>query len=202
MPFENRKIAGTLLFIGVVQAILLQTICQTVYPNYLAGQQAISNLGNWSLAGNCAAVFNASTVLFGLFISAGAYLVRRELKNKLFVTSLVLVGICNIGLGAVSEEISRVHGILFLIMSVSWVVAAVLSYRFEKSPLSYLSVGLGAFSLVIFMLSILGKYVSSSFVFGLGLGGIERLSVYPLWLWTIGFGAYLMSTSNTTGQSD
>jgi hypothetical membrane protein len=201
MTFKDRKIAGALLFVGVVQVILIQTICQTVYPNYLAGQQAISDLGNWSLAGNWAAVFNVSAVLFGLFISAGAYLVRHELKSKLFVSSLIIVGICNIGLGVVSEEISRVHGILFLVMSVSWMIAAVLSYKFEKSPFSYLSVGLGAFSLAIFILSILGKYGSSSFVFGFGLGGIERLSVYPLWLWTIGFGAYLMN-AGTNAQKD
>lgn len=201
MTFSNRNISGLLLFVGVVQVILFQTICQTVYPGYSVGQQAISDMGNWDLAGNYAAVFNLSAVLFGLLIITGAYFVRRELKSKLFVSLLALVGICNISLGVIAEEISRVHGILFLIMSVSWVVAAVLSYKFVKSPFSYLSVGLGSVSLLVFILSILGKYVSSGFIFGFGLGGIERLSVYPLWLWMLGFGAYLMNANNTPTQT-
>jgi hypothetical membrane protein len=201
MSFDNRKIAGALLFVGVVQVILLQIICQTVYPNYSVGQQAISDLGNWNLAGNFAAVFSVSAVLFGLFITAGAILVRNELKNRLFVSLLVLVGLCNIGVGVVAEEISRLHGIFFLIMSLAWVAAAILSYRLVKSPFSYLSVGLGTLSLVIFIFSILGEYVSSSWIFGFGIGGMERLSVYPVWLWTIGFGGYLMSVGSTTVQT-
>jgi hypothetical membrane protein len=198
MASNNEKIAGTLLFVGVVQVILFQVICQTAFPGYSVEQQAISDLGNWSLAGNLAAVFNVSAVLFGLFIIAASYFVWRSLRNRFFSSLLFLVGLCNVGLGVVAEEISLpLHGLIYLIMSVSWVAAAIVSYKFERFPFSYVSVGLGAISLAVFILSLLGKYVSSGFVFGFGLGGVERLSVYPVWLWTLGLGAYLMGKPGT-----
>ena len=203
MTFGNEKIAGVLLFIGVVQVILFQIVCQTTYSGYNVGQQAISDLGNWSLAGNFAVIFNTSAVLFGLFIVLGAYFLWQKLRNRLFVSLLALAGVCNIGLGVVAEEIfpaTHVHGLFYLIMSVSWAVAAILSYKFIKSPFSFVSICLGAFSLAVFILSFLGEYVSSSFVFGFGLGGVERLSVYPLWLWTLGFGAYLMGSPNSEAR--
>jgi hypothetical protein len=36
----------------------------------------------------------------------------------------------------------------------------------------------------------------SAFYLGLGLGGIERFVVYPLLLWMLGFGAYLIGDSS------
>jgi hypothetical membrane protein len=198
MTFDKGKIAGALLFVGVVQVILFQVVCQTVYSGYSVGQQAISDLGNWRLAGNFAVVFNISAILLGLLIGTGTYFVWKELKNRPFVSLLALVGACNLGLGVFTEDISPpIHGLIYLIMSVSWAAAAILSYRLKKSLYSYVSICLGVFSFVVFILSLLGKYVDYSLIFGLGLGGIERLSVYPLWLWTLGFGAYLMGESST-----
>jgi hypothetical membrane protein len=198
MNLNSGKIAGFLLFVGVVQIILFQVVCETVYPGYNAGQQAISDLGNWGLAGNFAAVFSVSAVLFGLFIVAGAYFVWKGVRNRLFVSLLALAGVCNIGLGVVAEDVSlSIHGLVYLIMVVSWAVSAILSHRLEKFHFSYVSIGLGLFSLVMFFFSLTVKYVGSSLTFGFGLGGIERLTVYPLWLWTLGLGAYLMGANST-----
>ncbi len=199
MNFDNKQIAGLLLFAGVVQMVLLKVVCETAYSAYNVGQQPISDLGNWGLAGNFAVVFTFSSVLFGACIMAGAYLVRHGLKSRLFIFSLALAGACNIGVGLVAEDVSPpVHGIIAIVMFVSWAVAAILSYKLEGSPFSFLSLSLGSFSLVMFFLSFLGKYASSSLVFGLGFGGTERLVVYPLWLWTLGFGAYLMASNTAT----
>jgi hypothetical protein len=97
--------------------------------------------------------------------------------------------------GVVAENIvPAVHSLFALIMFVSWAVAAVVSFRCWKSPFSYLSVALGAFSLLMLAFSLVQR-VSPSFLLGFGLGGVERLIVYPLWLWTLGFGAHLMGQS-------
>ena len=81
MKSDNRKIAGLLLFVGVAQFILTKIFCETIYPDYLVGQQAISDLGNWGLAGNFAAVFAASSILLGVFIIAGAYFTGKVPKT-------------------------------------------------------------------------------------------------------------------------
>ena len=199
MNWDNRKIAGLLLFVGVAQFILTKIVLETIYPGYLVGQQAISDLGNWGLAGNFAAVFSASAILLGVFIMAGAYFNGHGSKNRCFTALLAIAGVGNAVVGVVAENvIPSVHSIFALIMFASWAVAALLSYKFVKSPFSYVSVTLGAVSLLMLILSLLGQRVSSSFTLGLGMGGMERLVVYPLWLWTLGFGAYLIGESSDT----
>jgi hypothetical membrane protein len=199
MNWDNRKIAGLLLFVGVAQFILTKIVCETIYPGYLVGQQAISDLGNWGLAGNFAAVFSASAILLGVFIMAGAYFNGHGSKNRHFTALLAIAGVGNVVVGVVAENvIPSVHSIFALIMFASWAVAALLSYKFVKSPFSYVSVTLGAVSLLMLVLSLLGQRVSSSFALGFGTGGMERLVVYPLWLWTLGFGAYLIGESSDT----
>lgn len=199
MNWDNRKIAGLLLFVGVAQFTLTKIVLETIYPGYLVGQQAISDLGNWGLAGNFAAVFSASAILLGVFIMAGAYFNEHGSKNRCFTALLAIAGVGNVVVGVVAENvIPSVHSIFALIMFASWAVAALLSYKFVKSPFSYVSVTLGAVSLLMLVLSLLGQRVSSSFALGLGMGGMERLVVYPLWLWTLGFGAYLIGESSDT----
>ena len=201
MKWDKRKIAGLLLFVGVAQFILTKIVCETIYPGYLVGQQAISDLGNWGLAGNFAAVFAASSILLGVFIIAGAYFNGQGSKNRRFTALLAIAGVSNIMVGVVAENvIPSVHSLFALIMFASWAVAALLSYKFVKSPFSYISVTLAAVSLLMLVLSLLGQRVSPSFALGLGMGGMERLVVYPLWLWTLGFGAYLMGESSATAE--
>ncbi len=201
MKSDNRKIAGLLLFVGVAQFILTKTVCETIYPGYLAGQQAISDLGHWGLAGNFAAVFAVSSILLGVFVIAGAYYYRQGSKNRRFTALLAIAGVGNVMVGVVAENvIPSVHGLFALIMFASWAVAALLCYKSVKSPFSYVSVTLGAVSLLMLALSLLGQRVSPCFALGLGMGGMERLVVYPLWLWTLGFGVYLMGESSYTAE--
>jgi hypothetical membrane protein len=200
MKRDNRKIAGLLIFVGVAQFILTKIVCETIYPDYLVGQQAISDLGNWGLAG-FAAVFAASSILLGVFIIAGAYFNGQGSKNRRFTALLAIAGVGNVTVGVVAENvIPFMHSLFALIMFVSWAVAALLSYKFVKPLFSYVSLTLGAVSLLMLVLSFLGQCVGSSFALGLGMGGLERLVVYPLWLWTLGFGAYLMGESSCNAE--
>ncbi len=191
---SNKTKAGLLFFAGPTQFILAVIICEALYPGYNVGQQAMSDLGSWTLAGSAAAIFNVSTVLLGITIVTGALLVRKYLKNRLFIGSLIIAGIGNTGVGIVTEDIfGPVHLIFALAFFISWAAVAILSFKFLKSPFSYVSAVLGVFSLVAFVLSLLAGKPSSLFNIGICFGGIERLIVYPLFLWTIGFGGYLLA---------
>ena len=201
MNCDNKKIAGLLLFVGVAQFVLVKIVCETIYPGYSVGQQAISDLGNWNLAGNFAAVFAVSAILLGVFIVAGAYFIGQGFKNRRFTALLAIAGVGNVVVGVVAENvIPSIHSLFALVMFVSWAIAAILSYKFLKSPFSYLSVILGGVSLLMLVLSLLVQH-SSSFDLGFGLGGLERLIVYPLWLWTLGFGAYLIGESSDKART-
>ena len=64
-----------------------------------------------------------------------------------------------------------------------------MSYKLQKSPLSYLAVVLGLLSLISLALFGLGIYL------GLGAGGMERMIAYPTLLWALGFGGHLIGSS-------
>jgi hypothetical membrane protein len=193
MNYNNKRTAGLVIFVGAVQFVLAIIISEAVYSGYSVGQQYMSDLGNWSLAGNFAAIWNVSAILLGLFVIAGAYFIQRGFKNRLFTSLLVITGVGVVGMGVVAEDISDpVHSIFALFAFVFMAAAAIMSYKFVKSPLSYVSVILGAVSLLALV------FYFSGFYLGLGLGGMQRLIIYPSLLWNLGFGAYLIGDSSDT----
>jgi hypothetical membrane protein len=198
MNYDNKRISGLLIFVGVVQFVLAVVISEAIYSGYSVGQQYMSDLGDWSKAGNYAAIFNASAILLGLFVIAGAYFIQRGFKNRLFTSLLVMLGVGSVGVGVVAENIFLpIHSVFALVIFVFGVASAVMSHKFEKSPLSYISVILGSVTLLAIVLFLLGQG-SSGFYLGLGLGGMERFIIYPLLLWELGFGAYLIGDSSDT----
>jgi len=148
MNYDNKRIAGLLIFVGAVQFVLAVIISEAIYSGYCVGQQAMSDLGNWSLAGNSAAIFDVSAILLGLFVIAGAYFIQRGFKNRRFTSLLVMTGVGNVVVGVVAENIFLpVHSVFALVIFVFWAASAIMSYRFEKAPLSYVSVIVGAVTL-------------------------------------------------------
>jgi hypothetical membrane protein len=150
-------------------------------------------LGNWSLAGNYAAIFNVSIIFAGALGIASAYFIQQAFKNRLFTSLLMINTFCNILIGVFAEDISMpMHGISALIGLIFGLGATFMSSRFVKSPLSYAPIILGGVTLLAIVLQ------GSGFYLGLGLGGIERLEIYPYLLWVLGFGAYLIGESSNT----
>jgi hypothetical membrane protein len=198
MNYDNKKTAGLLIFVGAAQFILAVIVSETVYSSYSVGQQAISDLGNWSLAGNSAAILDVSVILMGIFIIAGTYFIQQLFRNRLFTSLLFIYGIGLVGVGVVAEDIFLpIHAFFALALFLFGAVSAIMSYKFVKSPLSKVSVILGAVALLAFFLSFSGAF-SSGFYLGLGSGGMERFIVYPILLWLLGFGAYLIGDSSNT----
>ena len=93
MQYENKRTAGFLIFVGVVQFVLAIVVSEAIYSGYSVGQQFVSDLGDWSLAGNSAAIFDASIILAGVLIIASAYFIQRGFENRLFTSLLVISGV-------------------------------------------------------------------------------------------------------------
>ena len=198
MNYDNKRVAGLLFIVAAVQYVLAIVVSEAVYPGYSVGQQWMSDLGDWSKAGNYAAIFNISAILYGLFIIAGAYYTQRVVKNRLFTFLLAMCGIGSVFSGVVALNVSYlVHGFFGLFTFVFGAASAVMSYRFEKKPLSYVSVVLGAVAFSAIVFTALGQRGIGSYL-GLGLGSMELLIIYPLLLCLFGYGAYLIGDSSET----
>jgi hypothetical membrane protein len=59
--------------------------------------------------------------------------------------------------------------------------------KIVKSPFSYFSILMGIASITALVL------YGANIYLGLGPGGMERMIAYPVLLWAISFGGYLMS---------
>jgi hypothetical membrane protein len=94
-------------------------------------------------------------------------------------------------IGVFAEDISMpVHGISSLISLIVGLGATFLTYKFVRTPLSYAPIILGGVTLLGVLLQGSGNYL------GLGIGGIERLEIYPSLLWGLVFDAYLIGESS------
>jgi hypothetical membrane protein len=196
MNYNSNRIAGLLIFVGVIQFVLAIIVSEAIYSGYSVGQQAVSNLGDWSLAGSSAVIFDVSVILLGVTVIAGAYFVQRGFKNRLFTSLLAMSGVGSVGVGVVAENIFLpVHSVFALFAFVFGAAFAIMSYKFVKSPLSYVSVILGAVIVLAIILFFSG-FAGSGFYLGIGLGGMERFIIYPSLLWLLGFGAYLIGDSS------
>jgi hypothetical membrane protein len=193
MNYDSKKTAGLLGFVATVQIVLAVIICEALYSGYNVGQQYISDLGNWSLAGNYAAIFNTSIIFAGAFGFASAYFLQQAFKNRLFSSLLMISAFCDVLIGVLAEDISMpMHGISALISLILGLGATFMTYKFVKSPLSYAPIILGGVIIIAVILQASGNYL------GLGLGGIERLEIYPNLLWGLVFDAYLIGESSNT----
>lgn len=187
MIYNPKKPGGLLLFVGGVQWILAVIVAEARYQSYSVAQNFLSDLG----VDHCSAfIFNGSTFLLGLLVIAATYLLRNEFGSRFFTFSLLLGGVGSLGVGIFNETHILIHSIFAIMAFVFGAATAIAaSRRVLKPPLSYFSIALGAFSLLAFILFLLG------FQLVIGEGGIERMIVYPNTMGLVGLGGYLMASS-------
>jgi hypothetical membrane protein len=184
MKQTDSKVAGALIFVGATQFVLCMLVAECLYPNYSVSGNYISDLGK--LDAVSAPVFNTSVFVLGLTVVAGTYFLRRIIQNKIFLSILILCGIGVMGVGIFPEDFVPIHLVVSLMAFLFGALSAIASYKFQKPPLSYFAVVLGLISLAALILFGLEIYLS------LGKGGMERMIAYPILLWAIGFGGYLI----------
>jgi len=183
MTYTNRTRAGALIFIGTTWFIMGIIISEALYPNYHVTRM-ISDLG----VGSTAMIFNSAIFGFGLLLIAAAYLLHTAGTNRWFLVLLALIGFGAAGVGIFPENIIIPHSICAITVFVCGGLCAILGYRVFRAPWSWFSPILGVITLVAVVL--LGVKVYP----GLLAGGMERMIAYPLIIWAIGTGVYLMAT--------
>lgn len=192
----KHKVAGTLLFAGGVQWLLTIILAEGLHPDYNSGVHYVSSLG----VGATSLFYNTSLFLLGTTVVAGAFVIQRAFGSRYFFVLLTITGLATVGVGLFPEDVRPMHGIVTPIALLFGGLSAIASYRLQKPPFSYISVLLGALSLMLSVLFFpyLGLPRESLTTYlGLGKGTMERLVIYPILLWIIGFGSHLIGSSNS-----
>jgi hypothetical protein len=90
--------------------------------------------------------------------------------------------------GLFTEKSEPIHSTASLLVFLFGSLSAIYSFRVMKLPFSLISLFLGVMSLFALVLFASQQYL------GLGVGGMERMIVYPILMWTIGFSGYLFAS--------
>jgi hypothetical membrane protein len=181
MVYSNGKVAGTLFFIAASQFLLGLVIAEALYPGYSISTNYISDLG----VGPSQMIFNSSVFLLGLLLILGTYFLNRAVNFEVLIVLLTLTAIGAMGVGVFTEHYGTIHLIVSLIAFLFGSLSAMASSKLLKSPFSLVAVILGLMSLAAIVLSGLNVDL------GLGGGGMERMILYPILAWGIGFGGHL-----------
>ena len=178
------KTGSFVLLLGLVQFFLLESISTFLYPGYSVANNYVSDLGTGA---NTAIIFNSSIVVLGIAEIAGGYMLR-SYSRAIFVT-FSLAGIGAAGVGIVNQDlVYSVHMIFALLAFLFASVSSYVALYKERNAIGVLWAIFGTISLSALILS---YTYFNSFYFGIGRGGMERMTMIPNILWAIGFSASL-----------
>ncbi|MDG7041591.1 MAG: DUF998 domain-containing protein [Nitrososphaerota archaeon] len=182
--FKRSKVAGALIFIGAFQFLLSMIVAESIYPGYSIQWNYISDLG----VGSTSLIFNTSIIFLGIFLLLAAYLLDKAWAGRWFTFALVMTAIGAIGVGVFNERSPlNLHVLFSLITFAFGGISAIMSSRIVKPPFSFISALVGSLGLVALVFFAINFYPL------IGPGGMERMIAYPILIWGLAFGGYLMA---------
>jgi len=190
MKLSDEVKAGLLLVVGSIQWFFVVLISEGLYSGYVSSFHYVSTLGT----GQTANLYNASTFLLGVCVATASVLIHQFKPSRLFFALLLIAGLGALGLGVFPEDSRPMHGIVTPITLIFGGLAGAFAFKVQSRPLSYLSMVLGAGSIVLGLLFIpyMGLAVESDVVYlGFYKGTLERIVIYPLILWMMTLGSQL-----------
>jgi hypothetical membrane protein len=196
---DGARVAGVLLFLMAAQFMTVIMLAANMAPNYDFVGGAISDLGSIP---ETALLFNVSLLIVGaLNLTAGYLLYRAHEKTWLFGLFAV-AGVGAVGASLVPIGTSGLHGLFALVAFVFFNLEALGAATIVRGPMRWVAIVAGVIGLAFSVLMVVGD-AGNPAVFGpIGHGGAERMIVYPVMLWLLGFGGYLMAGDHRVDALD
>lgn len=180
---------GTGFALGGGIALLSITAATAVYPTYSVRSQAISYLGG---SGVPTEIFwNLCVILVGLLWLWSTYLLFHKSGSRIKPVVFYLAGLGFILVGTSPWNLRPLtHYLGAQLIFIFGAFSCLIGFRITTGSLSKLSLISGLFSITSYVSGYFGSY------YLLGPGGIERMIYYPILMWEIAFGGYLISHFN------
>ena len=186
------RLAGLSFLVLAAGFMTVIMLAAAMVPGYDFRGAAISDLGVFP---ETALLFNASLVLVGVLNLAGGYLFYRTHGKRWLLTVYTLAGLGAIGAGLFPLDTGGLHGLFALLAFLFFNVQALGTATRLRGAMRALSVVAGGLGLVFVVLMALGDAGNAAAFGPIGHGGTERMIVYPVMLWLVAFGGYLLAKS-------
>lgn len=194
-----RRAAGVVLFVLAAQFMTVIMLAASIAPAYDFNAAAISDLG---VIGSTALVFNGSLVAVAVLNIVGGYLFYRSHHRAWILALFVLAGLGALGVGLFPLDSGGPHGLFALVAFVAFNLEAIAVAAVVSGPMKAISVLAGVVGLAFVVLMAIGDSGDGAAFGPIGHGGTERMIVYPVMLWMLALGGYLMASRESAGTMD
>jgi hypothetical membrane protein len=188
--FGDLRLPGFLFFLlsgGFMTAIMIGA---SLVPGYDYRSAAISDLGRIS---QTAVLFNVTLLLVGALNVAGGWAFYRWHRRGWLLALYLVAGLGAIGAGAIPLGTSDLHSLFALVAFLFFNLEAVGTGFVLAGPMKPISWVAGIIGLVYVAIMIVGDSGNPAIFGPIGHGGAERMIVYPVMLWMLALGGYLMA---------
>lgn len=193
----NLKVAGFLLFLAgsvIFMGIITGEIFYPEIYSYTTHNNMISDLGATEppysiITQPSANIFNFSMIISGILILIGTYYLFRAYNDRIAAILVGLLGLGALGVGIFPGNINPQHPLFAMTTFICGGLSAIYSFRLINSPFKYIAVLFGVIGLFFL-------FTVNMIMPVMGGGGVERCVAYPVILWILGFGGYLMGVGS------
>jgi hypothetical membrane protein len=193
------RVAGVALFVAAAQFMTVIMLGASVAPGYDMHGAAISDLG---VIDETAPLFAMSLVCVGALNALAGALLYRSHRNRWLMGLFLLAAIGAIGAALFPLDSGGPHGLFALVAFVAFNLEALAVATVVRGPMRALSVLAGVIGLVFVVLMAIGDAGDAAAFGAIGHGGTERMIVYPVMLWMLAFGGYLMALRDSGYRPD
>ncbi len=189
----TRKVAGLLLLLAGAFILLGIVTAEMTYPEHLhysTANNEVSDLGatrppNSVRTHPSSELFNLTMGVTGLMILSAAGLLRREFSRRSLPYVMAAFGVSVFLVAIFPGNNAVTHPIVAMGAFVFGGLTCIASGRIATGPLRHISRALGVTTLSVLLFA-------SRLVPTLGDGGTERWIVYPVVIWLVAFGGYVL----------
>jgi hypothetical membrane protein len=194
---EVRRFAGLCFLALAAQFMTVIMLAAAMVPDYDFNAAAISDLGVFP---ETSLLFNASLFVVGVLNILGGYAFYRYHGKRWLFATFTIAGLGAVGTALFPLNVSDVHGLFALVAFLFFNLQAIGTATRLDGAMRALSVIAGLLGLAFVVIMAIGDGGNTA-VFGpIGHGGTERMIVYPVMLWMVAFGGYLLG-SRTDAQA-
>lgn len=188
-PRTVDRAAGLILLILAAQFMTIIMLAASIAPRYDYHAAAISDLG---VIPETSLLFNLSLVAVGVLNIVGGYLFYRSHGRRWILAVFVIAGIGAAGAGLLPLDRSEFHGLFALAAFLFFNLEAIATGQVTHGPIRWVSRVAGATGLAFVVLMVIGDSGSAAVFEPIGHGGAERMIVFPVMLWMLVVGGWLL----------
>lgn len=187
---SDLRLPGVFFVILGAAFLIVTMLAASMAPAYDFSGGAISDLG---VIDETAPLFNGLLVGMGLLNMAGGYLFYRAHRRRWLLALYIVAGLGTIGAGVFPLDTGGLHAIFALVAFLVYNLEALGTAAALGEPMRTLGLIAGAVGLLYTALMVIGDS-GNTVVFGpYGHGGTERMIAYPVMLWLVALGGYLIA---------